>query len=87
MVLLAVVLARGESGRPPVDRAASPALVGASDRSHPPCGAGRCHGCPVGTRLQGRVSEPAARHFFAALFLLIGVTFPLAFTVFGGRFA
>lgn len=44
-------------------------------------------GAFVGTRLQGRVSEDAARRFFSVLFLAIGVTFLAAFTVFAGRFA
>jgi uncharacterized protein len=44
-------------------------------------------GAFVGTRLQGRVSEKAARLFFAGLFAAIGVAFLLAFTVFRHRFA
>lgn len=44
-------------------------------------------GALVGTRLQGRVSEDAARWFFSALFLAIGLTFLVAFTVFSGRFS
>jgi uncharacterized membrane protein YfcA len=44
-------------------------------------------GAFVGTRLQGRVSEKAARLFFAGLFGAIGVAFLLAFTVFKHRFA
>jgi uncharacterized membrane protein YfcA len=190
MVLLAVILARKEPGRTAADPHAAPALVSASDRSHPPCGAGEARhlraangrgydycahglglqraisgaggfvaglistgvgeatlpglvrrsrfpvavaaatstvivagtvtgaaathlvqlasggglsaipwnllvwaapgavvGALVGTRLQGTVSEQAARRFFAGLFLLIGVTFLLAFTVFQRRFA
>jgi len=37
---------------------------------------------PVGIRLPGRISEDAARRFFAGLFLAIGITFFLTFTVF-----
>jgi uncharacterized protein len=44
-------------------------------------------GAFIGTRLQGRVSEKAARLFFAGLFAAIGVAFLLAFTVFRHRFA
>lgn len=44
-------------------------------------------GASVGTRMQGRVSEAAARRFFSALFGLIGVTFLMAFTLFAPRFA
>ncbi len=40
----------------------------------------------VGTRLQGRVGEDAARRFFSRLFLAIGITFLAAFTVFKARF-
>jgi uncharacterized membrane protein YfcA len=43
-------------------------------------------GAFLGTRLQGRVSERAARLFFAFLFTAIGVTFLLAFSVFIRRF-
>jgi uncharacterized membrane protein YfcA len=43
-------------------------------------------GAFTGTRLQGRVSEKAARLFFAALFAAIGIAFLLAFTVFRHRF-
>jgi len=43
-------------------------------------------GATIGTHLQGRVSERATRLFFSTLFLVIGVTFLLAFTVFAGRF-
>lgn len=39
-------------------------------------------GAHIGTRLQGRISERAARFFFAGLFAAIGATFLLAFTVF-----
>lgn len=39
-------------------------------------------GAFIGTRLQGRVSERAARLFFVGLFAAIGVAFLLAFTVF-----
>ncbi len=39
-------------------------------------------GAFIGTCLQGRVSERAARLFFAGLFAAIGVAFLLAFTVF-----
>ncbi|NUR05230.1 MAG: TSUP family transporter [Streptomyces sp.] len=48
---------------------------------------GAVAGALVGTRMQGKVSEDAARRFFAGLFLLIGVTFLLAFTVFAHHFA
>jgi hypothetical protein len=41
----------------------------------------------LGTRLQGRVPEDTAHRFFAGLFLLIGLTLLLAFTVFASRFA
>lgn len=44
-------------------------------------------GAMLGTRLEGRVREDIARRFFAGLFLLIGLTFLLAFTVFASRFA
>jgi len=44
-------------------------------------------GAFIGTRLEGRVSEKAARLFFAGLFAAIGVAFLLAFTVFKHRFA
>jgi uncharacterized membrane protein YfcA len=44
-------------------------------------------GATLGTHLQGRVSERATRRFFSGLFLAIGVTFLLAFTVFARRFA
>jgi len=44
-------------------------------------------GALIGTRLQGRVSEKAARLFFAGMFAAIGVAFLLAFTVFKHRFA
>ncbi|MDP8969856.1 MAG: sulfite exporter TauE/SafE family protein, partial [Actinomycetota bacterium] len=44
-------------------------------------------GAFIGTRLQGRVSEDAARRFFSGLFLTIGITFLVAFTVFKARFA
>jgi len=44
-------------------------------------------GAFIGTRLQGRVSEKAARLFFAGLFAAIGLAFLLAFTVFRHRFA
>jgi uncharacterized membrane protein YfcA len=43
-------------------------------------------GAFIGTRLQGRVSEKAARVFFSGLFLAIGVVFLLAFTVLSSRF-
>ena len=43
-------------------------------------------GAFIGTRLQGRVGEHAARFFFAGLFAAIGVSFLLAFTIFGRRF-
>lgn len=44
-------------------------------------------GAVVGTHLQGRVGERASRLFFGSLFLLIGVVFLLAFTLFAHRFA
>ncbi len=47
---------------------------------------GAITGAFIGTRLQGKVSEKAARRFFAGLFAAIGVTFLLAFTVFARRF-
>lgn len=43
-------------------------------------------GAILGTHFQGKVSERASRIFFAALFLLIGAAFLLAFTVFARRF-
>lgn len=48
---------------------------------------GAITGAFIGTRLQGRVSEKAARLFFAGLFATIGIAFLLAFTVFRHRFA
>jgi hypothetical protein len=48
---------------------------------------GAVTGAMLGTRLQGRVPEDTARRFFTGLFLLIGLTFLLAFTVFASRFA
>ena len=47
---------------------------------------GAVAGAWLGTRLQGRVDEHAARQFFTALFGLIGVVFLLAFTVFRNTF-
>jgi uncharacterized membrane protein YfcA len=47
---------------------------------------GAIGGALIGTRLQGRVSEDAARRFFAGLFAAIGITFLLAFTAFVHRF-
>jgi uncharacterized protein len=47
---------------------------------------GAVGGAFLGTRLQGRVREDAARRFFTGLFLAIGITFLLAFTVFSARF-
>jgi uncharacterized membrane protein YfcA len=44
---------------------------------------GALTGAVIGTRLQGRINERAAKAFFSALFLAIGVTFLLAFTVLG----
>lgn len=44
-------------------------------------------GALVGTRFQGRVSEDAARRFFSALLLAIGLTFLMVFTVFSDRFS
>ena len=41
-------------------------------------------GAILGTGLQGKVSARVTRWFFSALFLTIGVTFLLAFTVFKG---
>lgn len=43
-------------------------------------------GAALGARLQGKVSEHGARVFFSILFLAIGVSFLLAFTVFADRF-
>ena len=43
-------------------------------------------GATIGTRLQGRIDAQAAKLFFACLFLAIGVTFLLAFTVLVDRF-
>lgn len=43
-------------------------------------------GAVVGTHLQGRVGERASRIFFGSLFLLIGIVFLLAFTIFAARF-
>ncbi len=43
---------------------------------------GAITGAFIGTRLQGQVSERAARLFFAGLFAAIGASFLLAFTVF-----
>ena len=43
-------------------------------------------GAFIGTRLQGRVSERAARRFFSGLFGAIGVVFLLAITVSVTRF-
>jgi uncharacterized membrane protein YfcA len=47
---------------------------------------GAVAGAVIGTRLQGRVSEKAARLFFSGLFAAIGIAFLLAFTVFKHRF-
>lgn len=47
---------------------------------------GAVMGAFIGTRLQGRVNEHAARLFFSALFAVIGIAFLLAFTVFKHRF-
>ncbi|MDP8931812.1 MAG: sulfite exporter TauE/SafE family protein [Actinomycetota bacterium] len=47
---------------------------------------GAAIGAFIGTHLQGRVSEDAARRFFSGLFLAIGLTFLVAFTAFKGRF-
>jgi uncharacterized membrane protein YfcA len=47
---------------------------------------GAITGAFIGTALQGRISARAIRLFFGALFLAIGVTFLLAFTVFVQRF-
>ncbi len=44
-------------------------------------------GALLGTRLHGRVSERSARVFFSGLYLAIGVSFLIAFTVFKSRFA
>jgi len=43
-------------------------------------------GAVLGTGLQGKVSPRATRWFFSGLFLSIGVTFLLAFTVFSSSF-
>lgn len=43
-------------------------------------------GALLGTSLQGKVSPTVTRWFFSALFLTIGVTFLLAFTVFRSSF-
>jgi uncharacterized membrane protein YfcA len=40
-------------------------------------------GATIGTRLQGHVDERRSKFFFTGLFLAIGVTFLLAFTVLG----
>lgn len=40
-------------------------------------------GATIGARLQGHIDERVAKGFFAALFLAIGATFLLAFTVLG----
>jgi uncharacterized membrane protein YfcA len=42
-------------------------------------------GAWIGTHFQGRVSERASRLFFSALFLVIGVVFLAAFTIFTRR--
>ena len=42
-------------------------------------------GARIGTGLQGRVSEHAARLFFSALFLVIGAAFLIVFGLLGGR--
>lgn len=44
-------------------------------------------GAYIGTHLQGRIPERAARLFFAGLFAAIGATFLLTFTVFADSFA
>lgn len=44
-------------------------------------------GAILGTGLQGKVSPTATRWFFGGLFLVIGVTFLLAFTVFTSSFS
>lgn len=44
-------------------------------------------GAILGTGLQGKVSPRVTRWFFGALFLTIGVTFLLAFTVFASSFS
>ena len=43
-------------------------------------------GALLGTGLQGKVSPTGTRWFFSGLFLAIGVTFLLAFTIFKSRF-
>lgn len=43
-------------------------------------------GAVLGSRLQGKVPEALARRFFSVLFVLIGLTFLLAFSVFARRF-
>lgn len=44
-------------------------------------------GALLGTGLQGKVSPTVTRWFFSALFLTIGVTFLLAFTIFRSSFS
>jgi uncharacterized membrane protein YfcA len=44
-------------------------------------------GAVLGTGLQGKLSPRLSRWFFSGLFLAIGVTFLLAFTVFKGSFS
>jgi len=43
-------------------------------------------GATTGPRFQGRINERASQLFFSVLFLLIGVTFLVAFTLFTRRF-
>jgi uncharacterized membrane protein YfcA len=43
-------------------------------------------GAAIGTRFQGKVNERATRIFFSLVFLLMGTTFLLAFTLFAHRF-
>ena len=44
-------------------------------------------GAVLGAGLQGKVSPTVTRWFFSGLFLTIGVTFPLAFTIFRSSFS
>lgn len=43
-------------------------------------------GAFIGTALQGKISARATRWFFGILFLAIGLTFLIAFTIFVNRF-
>jgi uncharacterized protein len=44
-------------------------------------------GASIGPRFQGRIDDGQSRRFFAVMFMLIGVTFLVAFTLFTRRFA